>query len=255
MQYKPLFSRSWAHMRSSRTIWFLALLNSLTPLISFGSMTSYGVLMELGLQLFVQILCAAGLIWTVSRLEQGEKPGFARAFKAALPYFWRLVGLGLLLNLPTLLVIAPFYACTISGGVIAKFGLLLAYGIVYGFFQVFPTCFLLLKGLTVWQSMKQGFGLIGKNFGSYLELSLLFVLIRVTIMTYSWGFANLVNSGRINLEGTSFYQNLVTQALTPAYQVPNFIFGLILVPLTSIVFTLAFLEYSKNGWGVESSGV
>ncbi|HZU86037.1 MAG TPA: hypothetical protein VFF78_01060, partial [Anaerolineaceae bacterium] len=107
MQYKQLFSRSWAHLRSSRTIWALALISVAVSVLASFISDRLLVFFFLLIQFYVQIICSAGFIWTVSMLEQHKTPTLAEAYQAVRPYFWRMVGLGFLVGIISALLAFP----------------------------------------------------------------------------------------------------------------------------------------------------
>jgi len=51
------------------------------------------------------VAARGGLVWAVNELEEGRQPSLGAAWKEGFAHFWRVVGLGLLLQLPVLLVL------------------------------------------------------------------------------------------------------------------------------------------------------
>lgn len=167
---------------------------------SYGSLVIFLLilLMVLGIIFFVLNLTSQGaLVGGVEKLEAGEDTNFSKSFKLGWKNFWRIWGLNITILLsilivlslwiiPTcLLVISGSYASAVVVGIILFF-VNLFFWILMCFISPYALRIVVLKKLTIFQSLRQSLHFVRDNlaevFVTYLLLAAVSFAVGIAVM-------------------------------------------------------------------------
>mgnify|MGYP006921585503 CR=1 FL=1 len=242
MDYGQIVSQGWKITWENKYLWVLGFLAALTSSRS-NSSSNYSnnvnpetfdpeqlallggamvavicFAMVIGLILWVVGLVArGGLITAVYKISNGKQMTLGQAFSAGTERIWSLIGMNLLLAIPTIIFIAIVFGFVMltfvgagaaafqqgaggSGSFEEMFGAGLGLGFVFlmllccvfiivaiviNFINAFAYRGIMIHKMGVMQSISHSWNLLNKNFGEVLALSILFGLIGI-------GFSMLV---------------------------------------------------------------
>lgn len=248
MRFGELFSKSWKeYKRNFWTIFKIFLFLYFLPLICLflssmflpefeGPLLSYlantSVLIFLFLvivYIFLSFISGISYIYVSIFQEVHHKIGFKKSVKGGLSYFWKYLGLVLLLTiLFIILLVLPLLAYTLilffpsSSGLFISIFLsliLLIPLLVFFIYWIFSPYILIRERTGIWESIKRSKIIIKGHwwrvFGNLILLSLIIILISIPFAIPNFVFSLFANELGVLLLGKiiSYFSSLITYPL------------------------------------------
>jgi hypothetical protein len=141
----------------------------------------------------IGMIARAGLIKAIDSVSKNKPAGFRAGMKEGKKYFWRLVGLGLIiffliiasilvLVFPVIfLIINKAYALAIFLGILA-FLILIPVLILVSFLKVFGHLYIVLGELSMWNALEKAYELFQRNFLASIIMGLMFIPLGFIMM-------------------------------------------------------------------------
>jgi hypothetical protein len=133
-------------------------------------------------------IARGALIKSVEEINNGKKSGFKKGFSEGKKYFWKILGLDLLLSFSLtiflLIVITPsiilfIYKSYISGVLLLLLAILffIALTILTSFLRNFGHIYIVLGKLNIWNAIEKSYDLFRKNLWSSILMSLVLMAV------------------------------------------------------------------------------
>lgn len=147
------------------------------------------ILVLIGLVLYAIGKIARGaLIKSINEINNGKQIGFKTGMIEGTKYFWKILGLDILLGLSlsiiSLIVLAPsiilfVYQAYVSGVflILLAISFIVALAILASFLRNYGRIYIVLAGLPIWTSIENAYALFKKNFWPSIVLALLLMAI------------------------------------------------------------------------------
>ena len=210
---------------------------------------------------FLRTLGRVALIKGAYQAELGEKLSFSQLFNDSKPYYWRALGLSLLLGILVLIVaFSGFVLFSIFGVITFGIGLLLIIPLIcllipiaigYGIFVEFANNALIIEDLGIGDALQRGWNVLRANLGNVAMMAFIliigggilsFLMFAPIFLAFAPMIANLIFDN-----GQSFQSALATTGILLIIAIP------ILVILTGILrsyissaWTLSYLDLADN---------
>lgn len=154
----------------------------------FAMLTIFGVLMMI--MFVISIISQGALIGGVGKISEGEKQEFKTSFMIGWHNFWRLWGVGIIYLLMILIslcvLIIPVCLLVIAGtywiaGIwgILLFFVCLAFWILIGLISPYSMRVVVMKKLSVWQSIRDSLHFFTRNWGEVVVMYLILMAIGI----------------------------------------------------------------------------
>lgn len=254
MNYPQLFKHAWKLIWSNWRIWLFSLiitLSLLSPVFRQPDLVSLffiGLLIDLLIST-VGIISQASIMYSIYNQENNHIPSFSEALKAGYSKFFRLVlsiVIFVTLSIPLLILyLLPSFNADFP------YWLQLLLALPFSFI-VLPIMNIIIitimvSDLGMFSSLKNSLIIYIKNNAQILKISFIFFIIDqvfvqtsgLIILAFESGFS-FANLGAFRF-GT--FNNFIWNSQITV--ISNFIFRLIITPITLAVYTLAYLKFTK----------
>ncbi len=210
---------------------------------------------------FLRTLGRVALIKGAHQAELGEKLSFRQLFNDSKPYYWRALGLSLLLGIAVFLVaFIGIILAAILGLVTLGFGLLCLIPLIcllvpiaigYGVFVEFTNNALVIEDLGIGDAMQRGWNVLRANVGNVAVMALILIigggiLTFLIILPLFFAFAPMMASMMFD-NSRSFQSSVSTSGFLLLVAIPFVVLLTgILRSYISSAWTLTYIDLAEN---------
>lgn len=254
MHYIQILQDSLRLFRTTKLIWvfgFLSLLISLVPpKLGSGELILNCLYFIVFLSIFFVCYLAHGsLIYVIHEAFLNKTSTFADGWHQGKLKILRNIGLGLILGIPILLsslLLVNAISATMPGSPFIWF-FVLTNEVLASSILVFGLCAIMIDDVKTWAAVGTSFLITFNNFFHVFVVIGLIFIIR-TLLTYL--MLAVLASGLFKVELplplTLDYTSYIELLKIPIVMIARWVFDLFFFPLTSIILTLGYLEFTKK---------